>query len=122
MNPFLHHIKDIDLDDKIARKEFIKTAMNEIRADIQNEQYDIEKLESFFLKCNFLLLHSAVKIEMQRRDLKSLTHLIVSKDIVLRRYRTSMDLQDKEIQKAASIIRAQKRIIASFNIPQEEYE
>ena len=120
MNPFLEHIKTIDLDDKKARKEFVKKAMDEIRNDIQ--KYDLDELQHYFLKQNFILLHSAFKIETQRRDLKSLTELLLMKDVVIRKHRTSMDIQDKEIQKAASIIRAQRRVISSFNIPEEEEE
>ena len=120
MNPFLDHIVTMDLNDKKARKEFMKKAMGELRNDIRN--YNLEDLQQYFLKQNFILLHSAFKIQTLRRDLETLTELLILKDNVLRRYRTSMDLQDKEIQKAVSIIRAQRRIISSYNIPEEEDE
>ena len=122
MNPFLDHIKDVNLDDKHARKEFIKTAMTEIRADVERQQYEIDNLKSFFLKSNFLLLHSAVKIEMQRRNLKTLDQLLTLQKSVIRKLHTQLDISDKEIQRASSIIRAQRRIISSYNIPEEEDE
>ena len=118
MNPFLEHIQNIDLEDKKARKEFIQKGMDEIRCDIQH--YTFEELQKYFMKQNFLLLHSAMKIEMQRRDVNCLTEYLMTKDVVLRHYRTQLNISDKEIQTAASIIRAQKRIILSFNIPEED--